>query len=38
MRLALGGVAHKPWRASKAEQYLTGKAINERTLQEAART
>ncbi|MGI8957107.1 MAG: FAD binding domain-containing protein [Chthoniobacterales bacterium] len=24
-RLALGGVAHKPWRASKAEQALTGK-------------
>ncbi|HEY3662624.1 MAG TPA: xanthine dehydrogenase family protein subunit M [Chthoniobacterales bacterium] len=24
-RLALGGVAHKPWRASKAEQALAGK-------------
>jgi xanthine dehydrogenase YagS FAD-binding subunit len=36
VRLAVGGVAHKPWRASKAEQYLTGKAINEQTLQEAA--
>ncbi|MDQ2776709.1 MAG: xanthine dehydrogenase family protein subunit M [Acidobacteriota bacterium] len=36
VRLALGGVAHKPWRASKAEQHLIGKAINERTLQEAA--
>ena len=23
--IALGGVAHKPWRASKAEQFLTGK-------------
>lgn len=25
-RLALGGVAHKPWRARKAEQFLIGKA------------
>jgi xanthine dehydrogenase YagS FAD-binding subunit len=24
-RIALGGVAHKPWRAAKAEQALTGK-------------
>ncbi len=24
-RLALGGVAHKPWRATKAEEVLTGK-------------
>jgi xanthine dehydrogenase YagS FAD-binding subunit len=24
-RLALGGVAHKPWRATKAEQALAGK-------------
>lgn len=24
-RVALGGVAHKPWRATKAEQMLTGK-------------
>jgi xanthine dehydrogenase YagS FAD-binding subunit len=25
VRLALGGVAHKPWRATKAEQALTGR-------------
>jgi xanthine dehydrogenase YagS FAD-binding subunit len=25
VRLALGGVAHKPWRATKAEQRLIGK-------------
>src|SRR5207237_1447752 len=24
-RLALGGVAHKPWRLTEAEKYLTGK-------------
>lgn len=27
VRLALGGVAHKPWRASKAEAALTGAAL-----------
>lgn len=25
VRLAFGGVAHKPWRAQKAEAYLTGR-------------
>jgi xanthine dehydrogenase YagS FAD-binding subunit len=35
-RVALGGVAHKPWRASKAEQQLLGKNPNERTFREAA--
>ena len=27
-RLALGGVAHKPWRSEKAESILVGKAVN----------
>ncbi len=36
VRLALGGVAHKPWRASLAEQYLTGKAPGEQVFSEAA--
>ena len=35
-RLALGGVAHKPWRARKAEQALTGKTANEQTFRGAA--
>ncbi len=36
VRLALGGVAHKPWRANTAEQYLIGKSVNEQIFQEAA--
>ncbi|MFL6531089.1 MAG: FAD binding domain-containing protein [Chthoniobacterales bacterium] len=36
VRLALGGVAHKPWRASKAEQALVGKAPNEQSFRAAA--
>lgn len=28
VRLALGGVAHKPWRAMKAEEFLKGKTAN----------
>lgn len=36
VRLALGGVAHKPWRAHAAEQYLTGKSAEEQVFQEAA--
>ncbi len=36
VRLALGGVAHKPWRAFAAEQFLLGKACDEQTLGEAA--
>ncbi|HEY0368196.1 MAG TPA: xanthine dehydrogenase family protein subunit M, partial [Chthoniobacterales bacterium] len=36
VRLALGGVAHKPWRASKAEQALIGKAPNEQSFRAAA--
>jgi xanthine dehydrogenase YagS FAD-binding subunit len=35
-RLALGGVAHKPWRAQKAEQALIGKAPNEQNFGAAA--
>ena len=36
VHIALGGVAHKPWRASTAEQFLTGKPVDEKTLQQAA--
>jgi xanthine dehydrogenase YagS FAD-binding subunit len=35
-RLALGGVAHKPWRARKAEQALVGKRPNEQSFAAAA--
>ena len=35
-RLALGGVAHKPWRASKAEAALAGKTPNENSFHAAA--
>lgn len=36
VRLALGGVAHKPWRASKAEQALRGQPATEAVFQAAA--
>ena len=36
VRLALGGVAHKPWRALKFEQYLTGRAATRENLAAAA--
>lgn len=36
VRLALGGVAHKPWRASKAEAALRGKPANEAVFSAAA--
>jgi xanthine dehydrogenase YagS FAD-binding subunit len=36
VRLALGGVAHKPWRAQKAEQALVGQAPNEQNFRAAA--
>lgn len=36
VRLAMGGVAHKPWRAAIAEQYLIGKTANEQTYRQAA--
>jgi xanthine dehydrogenase YagS FAD-binding subunit len=35
-RLALGGVAHKPWRAEKAEALLQGKPLNAETFKAAA--
>lgn len=35
-RLALGGVAHKPWRATKSEQALIGKRSEESVLRVAA--
>lgn len=36
LRLALGGVAHKPWRATKAEEALRGEPVNEANLRAAA--
>jgi xanthine dehydrogenase YagS FAD-binding subunit len=35
-RLALGGVAHKPWRSEKAEQMLAGKPLTPESFQAAA--
>jgi xanthine dehydrogenase YagS FAD-binding subunit len=35
-RLALGGVAHKPWRANAAEKELLGQDANEKTFRAAA--
>src|SRR3954469_15428526 len=37
-RVALGGVAHKPWRAQKAEAALAGKKADEETFRAAAET
>jgi len=34
--LAMGGVAHKPWRLKAAETFLTGKAASEPVFKEAA--
>lgn len=36
VRLALGGVAHRPWRARKAEAALRGKVVTESALRAAA--
>jgi xanthine dehydrogenase YagS FAD-binding subunit len=36
IHIALGGVAHKPWRATATEQMLTGKALSPETLRHAA--
>lgn len=36
VRLALGGVAHKPWRASEAENFLHGKTATEENFRKAA--
>lgn len=35
-RLAMGGVAHKPWRLQEAEKALVGKTVSEATFQQAA--
>jgi xanthine dehydrogenase YagS FAD-binding subunit len=35
-RLAMGGVAHKPWRSKEAEQFLIGKTANAATFEQAA--
>ena len=35
-RIALGGVAHKPWRAGPTEQMLIGQPLSRATLQQAA--
>ena len=37
-RIALGGVAHKPWRAHTAEKKLMGQAASEKTFRDAAET
>jgi xanthine dehydrogenase YagS FAD-binding subunit len=36
VRLAMGGVAHKPWRLTEAEQFLSGKAATEENFRQAA--
>lgn len=36
VRVAMGGVSHKPWRASMAEKFLTGKAPTEVNFKAAA--
>ena len=36
VRIAMGGVAHKPWRALKAEEFLKGKAPTEENFNKAA--
>ncbi len=35
-RIALGGVAHKPWRATEAEKFLAGKTATEANFNQAA--
>lgn len=36
VRLAMGGVAHKPWRLLEAEKALTGKTVSEENFRQAA--
>lgn len=36
VRLAMGGVAHKPWRLTEAENYLRGKTVSDAVFKEAA--
>ncbi|MBC7886981.1 MAG: xanthine dehydrogenase family protein subunit M [Ferruginibacter sp.] len=38
VRIAMGGVAHKPWRATEAENFLSGKIADEKNFKEAADT
>lgn len=38
VRIALGGVAHKPWRARRAEAVLQGTGLDEQTAARAAET
>jgi xanthine dehydrogenase YagS FAD-binding subunit len=35
-RIAFGGLAHKPWRASRAEQFLRGSAATQGAFEQAA--
>ncbi|TDO73327.1 xanthine dehydrogenase YagS FAD-binding subunit [Flavobacterium chryseum] len=35
-RLAMGGVAHKPWRLTEAEEFLKGKTVSETVFKQAA--
>lgn len=36
VRLAMGGVAHKPWRLTEAEEFLKGKPVSEKIFRQAA--
>jgi xanthine dehydrogenase YagS FAD-binding subunit len=36
-RLAMGGVAHKPWRLHAAEDFLKGKTVSDETFEQAAK-
>ena len=36
VNIALGGVAHKPWRAFEAEKFLAGKTVSEANFKKAA--
>ena len=36
VRIACGGVAHKPWRAARAEELLVGRAVSTSAFAEAA--
>ncbi len=36
VHIALGGIAHKPWRATKAESFLVGKKLDPGYLRTAA--
>jgi xanthine dehydrogenase YagS FAD-binding subunit len=38
VRVALGGVAHKPWRALEAERMLEGRALDDARLVAAAKS